>query len=549
MRRARAIWNVGLLRAAASAQRLGKRHVREVGLQRRLAAGGLYDGHGVARVLFGGLGVAVVGRGERERGELPAPQRGAFRDAHERHDVSVQRLALPGEPQHRRELARVAGTGLRVAGRALPDRPALGDCPADVAVIRAQSHHLEQLQDAGRVAVGLERVKPLRDQPQVATLQRRAERVQRVAEGPEPAAVPRHPVEQPQNRHVAALAKELPPRRAQQARCRFAVAGGRRVLDRILGDALAFEPLRRAAVQPRHAERLAPPQISLKQLREELVVAHPSLAAAAIDRDDEEVGPKNLVEQRARSRIVEDGGAQRGVHTMQHGGPAQEVTDRRRNRVEHLLDEVGGDARRPGKRRGDVLTVAFVTQRGGDERQPGRPTFDMRADLLHLTGIQPQPQRPGEQLMSLVGVKSEIGRVQLGHRPGGATAAEPQRRQLAAGDDDADPVRQAVGQRDQQTMAALVDDRVVIVEDKGQPAAGGCLGERPGDERDNRLDEVRTAEQRLLGLPDDPRPDTIEGGHHLGEQALWIVVLVVQRDPRAATFEPLHQSASAVVLP
>ena len=75
-------------------------------------------------------------------------------------------------------------------------------------------------------------------------------------------------------------------------------AGGDRVVDRLVDAPAGRVPRRRAGVQLGHEVRLGAREFALQQVAQQVVVAEP--VAAVVERDDEQVRPERLGEQRAR---------------------------------------------------------------------------------------------------------------------------------------------------------------------------------------------------------------------------------------------------------
>jgi hypothetical protein len=73
------------------------------------------------------------------------------------------------------------------------------------------------------------------------------------------------------------------------------VAPGQRVPDGVVGQAVLGVPLRRRAVQLRHAVRVLGLQVGAEQIGEEVVVAPPP--ALLVERDQEQAGPLDRLEQ------------------------------------------------------------------------------------------------------------------------------------------------------------------------------------------------------------------------------------------------------------
>ncbi len=139
-----------------------------------------------------------------------------------------------------------------------------------------------------------------------------------------------------------------------EVRCPVDVTGGDRVphgRDRFTRFVV---PLAGAAVQV--CDLLGPlvEEMGPDDFGEQVVVAVP--ATVAVQRDEEQVGPVQVLEHVLAARVAGHGLAQRSAHPVEDRGLEQEVTHLRRLTVEHLFGQV-------------VHDVAVVAGEGGDERR------------------------------------------------------------------------------------------------------------------------------------------------------------------------------------
>ena len=104
---------------------------------------------------------------------------------------------------------------------------------------------------------------------------------------------------------------------------RFEVARGERVLYGPVLHPVRRAPRCRAGVELRHQVGLAPRELGLEQVAEEVVVPVP--AAAVVERDDEQVRVLELCQRLGRVGAVEDRIAQRRGHPVEHRGPREEL--------------------------------------------------------------------------------------------------------------------------------------------------------------------------------------------------------------------------------
>ena len=119
------------------------------------------------------------------------------------------------------------------------------------------------------------------------------------------------------------------------------VAGGQRVSDSFVRRPGRPVPGAGPRVQGGHQARLAPGQLAVQNLGEQVVIAEP--LPVPIKRYHEQVFPLQQVDDRGRVGRTGDGIAQRRAETAEDRGPGEEPADVARLLVENVLDQVVDD--------------------------------------------------------------------------------------------------------------------------------------------------------------------------------------------------------------
>lgn len=133
------------------------------------------------------------------------------------------------------------------------------DRARNVAIERGDPQHVNERPDAGRVGVTAgELLGASGGNALIDAFIDHAEHVQRFAERPEFAAVCGHRGQHPPHGRVAALCDQCWPTVTQESRRGRTVAGGGRVVDRVVEPCALFKPLRRAQMKLTEPLRRAP---------------------------------------------------------------------------------------------------------------------------------------------------------------------------------------------------------------------------------------------------------------------------------------------------
>ena len=113
-----------------------------------------------------------------------------------------------------------------------------------------------------------------------------------------------------------------------------------RVPDRLVGRPVITMPGVRAAVQRRGQPRLAPLELHPEQLGEQVVEAVPP--ALVVERDQEQVAPRQRVEHRGRALLLQHGIAQGAGQPLENRRAEHQRLHRRVMRLEYLRHQDRG---------------------------------------------------------------------------------------------------------------------------------------------------------------------------------------------------------------
>ena len=131
-------------------------------------------------------------------------------------------------------------------------------------------------------------------------------------------------------------------------------------------------PPPRTTVPPRgavieHDRRLGSPQLELKQVREEVVVAKPR---ARVDRRDERVGVLEGQQDRLRPRIAGQSVGERAHHPLQHGCAQEQVAHLGRLALQHLRQQIAHHRALAGELGYEALGVGCSASEIAASRRP-----------------------------------------------------------------------------------------------------------------------------------------------------------------------------------
>ena len=249
-------------------------------------------------------------------------------------------------------------------------------------------------------------------------------------------------------------------------------AGGDRVVDRLVDAPAGRVPCRRAGVQLGDEVRLGARELALQQVAQQVVVAEP--VAAVVERDDEQVRPERLGEQRGAVGPAGDRGAQRRAHALEDRRAQQELPQRPRRVLDHLVQVVADLAVVAGQRADERGAVAAAPEGERGELEPGRPALRPLLQPVHVGRFEAELERAVEQLVGLGVGELQLLRPDLHELAGRPEARERQRRVGAAGDRDPQRPRQVAQEVRDRGVQELVVQQVVVVEhehDRRLPAA------------------------------------------------------------------------------
>ena len=157
------------------------------------------------------------------------------------------------------------------------------------------------------------------------------------------------------------------------------VAGGQRVPDGVVGEAVLLVPGRGGAVQLGHAVGELALQVGAQEIGEQVVVAPPP--PLLVERDQEQAGPLDRLQQLLAVRAAHHGVAQRPAQPVEDRGLQQERAQLGRLAFEHLLGEVvEHEAVAPGELGDEPGDVAAALQRQRREVQARRPALGALAE-------------------------------------------------------------------------------------------------------------------------------------------------------------------------
>ncbi len=270
---------------------------------------------------------------------------------------------------------------------------------------------------------------------------------------------------------------------------------------------------------------------------EEVVVAVPG--AVIVERDDEEVGPLELLERRSTARPTGDGIAERPGERLQDRGLEQEAADVVALAFEHLPDQVVEDeaivAGEPGDERRDIVATLHRERR---ELQGRDPSLGARLEHVDVGCVDGQPHLLVEVGGGFVGREAQVGGPVLEQLTARSQAGQRQGWVGAARDHEVHLRRKALDQERHRLVDLRRLDQVVVVEHEHQivvhreqvveqrrhdrlgvrlrllqprPRVGAHLGHR----RAERGDDVVPEQPGLVVAPVEREPG---GGRSVGEQ-------------------------------
>ena len=316
-----------------------------------------------------------------------------------------------------------------------------------------------------------------------------------------------------------------------QPRRPVTLAGGERVPQGVVGQALVLVPGRGGAVELRDPLGLLLPEAGPEQVGEQLMVAPP--APDLVQGDQEQIRPLQPLQHLLAPGSAGDRITQRPTQPLQHTGRQQKLAHQRGLAVQDLGGQIVQDrtvaAREAGHEPGRVGVVA---QRQPGQLEAGGPAFGAGGQGGHRLVGQGLAGVPGQQGGGFGGAKAQVGGADLGQLAAGPQAGQGQGRVGPAGQHQPQPRRRML----QQQADAVVDrrrlDQVVVVDHQHELVAGGPGGELVDQGRHQPLGRgrVRAAQQ-----PDDllghPRAHPLQGRGHVAPEPDRVVIAGIQRQP------------------
>jgi X-Pro dipeptidyl-peptidase C-terminal non-catalytic domain len=200
----------------------------------------------------------------------------------------------------------------------------------------------------------------------------------------------------------------------------------RRVPDRLIGITLCAVPCAGPPVQLGSQPGLGARQLLAQHIAEQLMVAEP--LAPAVEADQEQVRPLNLLQPDDPVRPARHRVAGRAAQPLQDRGAQQELAQPPGLGGDELVEVLGDLPVIAGERGHERLPVALVLKRQRGQPQPGRPALGPLPQQRHLGRLEPEregvvQQRPGLRL-----AEAKLRGADLQHLARGAHAAQRERR-------------------------------------------------------------------------------------------------------------------------
>ena len=165
-------------------------------------------------------------------------------------------------------------------------------------------------------------------------------------------------------------------------------------------------------MQRRGQARLAPLELHPQQLGEQVVEAVPP--ALVVERDEEQVGPRQRVEHRGRVLLLQHGIAQGAGQPFENRSAEHQRLHRRVVRLEHLgHQEIDHVAVRAAKSAHESVAVGSVPQRERREVEPGRPSLRLPQQTFDIFGREAEPEAAVQECVRLLGGEPQIAGAQL----------------------------------------------------------------------------------------------------------------------------------------
>ena len=310
--------------------------------------------------------------------------------------------------------------------------------------------------------------------------------------------------------------------------------GGDRMPDRLIGQPVLLMPGGRVPVQPRRPARLLL-QAGAEQIGEQAVVTPP--AAHRIERQQEQAGLLDLLQQGLAARAAGDGVAQLAAEPLQHRRLQQERLQLLGLALQYFLAQVVQDiAVTAGERGHEGGRVGLAAQGQGRELQPGRPSLGSLGQRGHSRIGQGRARPPGhlpQQRAGLARREPQVGGPQLGQLPAGPQPRQGQRRIGPAGQHQSQPRRPVFQEELHRIVHGPGADHVIVVEDQQGPVRGGPGAQVVDQRREQPLKRGRGGrpDQRAHASADS-RAHPVQRGDHVPPEPGRVVIAGIQRQPR-----------------
>ena len=261
---------------------------------------------------------------------------------------------------------------------------------------------------------------------------------------------------------------------------------------------------------------------------QDAVVAEPAELVA--DRHDEQVRPLELAQALVGAGVLEHRVAQRPRELEPHRAAQQEAPRAVVELGQHLAGEelvhvLARALQRAHPRLGRV--VPAQPQRGQVHRR--RPALRARRQRRDGIGVELDAVDGGEHRPHLLRRERERRRPDLGEPALGAQPRDPQARNGAGDQHEADVLGERVDRHVERPQTVLVGDRLQVVDHDHERSPVG--GEREGEGVDRRPCAGGGALQEAERVTPGARPRPRHRRRHGGPEAHEVVVAGVQRNP------------------
>ena len=303
-------------------------------------------------------------------------------------------------------------------------------------------------------------------------------------------------------------------------------------------------PAVRAAVQRRGPPRLAPLELHPEQLGEQVVEAVPP--ALVIQRDQEQVAPRQRVQHRGRALLLQHGIAQGAGQPLENRRAEHQRPRRRVMRLEYLrLQEIDHVTVRAAESAHQRVPVGGVLQRQRGQIEPGRPSLRLVHQGFDISGRQAEPEAAVQEGVRLLAGEPQVAGPQLEQLTVGAQRRHRQGRLRPAREHELEPGRHMVDEPGDALPRRAAREPVEVIQDQRDLTLPVQLVDQPRQHHaDDRChDRMRRRRPGDGGAGPAQRLDRMRPQHHR------VVVALVQRQPpdgfaRSLGLAPRRQQGS-----